>query len=139
MACDLCGKAGGLVRARIEGTLLRVCERCASYGTVLRQERVVSPKTTRSAPELVLVEDYAASIRKARGQMTQKEFAAKIQEKESVMNKLESGHMKPSIKLAQKLEKLLKIRLLAQDDTPTVTTATRDTGPLTIGDMIKLK
>lgn len=46
MPCEMCGKDGvKLVKARVEGTLLKVCEQCASFGTRVEEPR---PKPSSS-------------------------------------------------------------------------------------------
>ena len=40
MKCEMCGKETNLVRARIEGAEMTVCEKCSRFGTVTG--RVVS-------------------------------------------------------------------------------------------------
>ena len=67
--------------------------------------------------ELLLREDYAAVLRKARetSGLTQEQLGMKLNEKSSVVGKLESGKLKPSVALAKKLEHLMKIRLFETD------------------------
>ena len=64
----------------------------------------------------MVVSDYAQKIRKAREKMglTQEEFAKKLAEKWSIMQKIESGQFKPSIEMARKLERILNIELIEQ-------------------------
>ena len=62
---------------------------------------------------LELVDDYPLRIREARASKDWKQetLAAKINEKKSVITKLESGNMKPNDALVEKLERALGITL----------------------------
>ena len=146
MGCDLCGKEGILFKALVEKTELTVCEKCGSYGKILRKVVPEIPKPKKlipKKPEVVehIVQDYAGKIRQAREklELTQEEFAKKIAEKESIVHKLESGSFEPSIPLAKKLEKMLHIKLVEAIEEETVNITKGKTTGLTIGDMLKFK
>ena len=122
MSCELCGKpiTGKPVRIWIEGTQLVVCNYCSRYGSVIRPRTTVRPRQAVRRRELstglentVLVSNYNKLIRQARENMglTQADLARLIGEKESVVRRLESGRMAPTLELAKKLEKILKIKL----------------------------
>jgi len=130
MQCELCGRpiAGQPIKAWIEGAQLTVCPSCARYGSFVKQERAQSPRPQTPVrqirqrsnrlgiEDLVLVENYNTLIRHAREQMgmTQADLAKLLGEKESIIRRLESGRMTPSLELARKLEKTLKIRLFEE-------------------------
>ena len=65
--------------------------------------------------DLELVEDFGELVRRARIKLglTQQDLAAQLNEKLTVIKKIEAGQFRPSIQLARKLEKFLKIQLLA--------------------------
>jgi len=71
----------------------------------------------RSLPgeELELVEGFGELVREARIRLglTQEDLAKQLNEKVAVIKKIESEQFRPSIDLARKLEKALKIRILA--------------------------
>ncbi len=143
--CELCGKQDKLVTAIVEGTELNVCENCGKYGKIIRKP--VLPKKefvkTKTEPEIVekVMSDYSKKIREARQakNMTQEEFAKMLNEKESIIQKIETGTFKPSIDLARKLEKKLGITLIEKDETVNIDLKKGNTGTLTIGDLIKIK
>ena len=91
----------------------------------------------------IIVSDYAKRIRQAREKLglTQKDFAMKISEKESVLHKLETGAIEPSIETAKKLEKTLKIKLVEQreEENEVVQAGKKEAEGFTIGDMLKKK
>ncbi len=115
-----------IVSVRIEGTLMKACRRCAYHGERVFEKQVASnkppavraPYTSPRSSEKVLdlVEDYGRIIREnreAKG-LTQDQLGAKINEKGSVVSRIESGHMHPDIKVARKLETFFKIELLEE-------------------------
>ncbi|MBS3148541.1 TIGR00270 family protein [Candidatus Woesearchaeota archaeon] len=141
-ACELCGKTVPLLNALVEGTQMQVCKNCAGFGQVLKTpiSRAPVKKQTIEIVETV-VEDSAKLIREAREKngMTQKDFALKLTEKESLIQKIENGSLKPSLELARKLEKILKIKLVEIEKEEQESYEKNKSGPLTIGDLIKIK
>lgn len=153
--CDMCGQETEPVKAKIEGTVLDVCPRCAKFGEVISRpapifsKRIPEPKKAATAPRRkevvqVIVEDYGKKIREARESkgLTQEQFAGQLNEKESVIQKMESGQFKPSIKLARKLEKMLRITLVEEyresGEIPIPTKKSKTEG-FTLGDFVKDK
>lgn len=69
--------------------------------------------------DLDLIENYGEIIRKARMKMgiSQEELAKQISEKLTIIKKIEQGTFKPSIELARKLEKFLKIKIIEKVET----------------------
>jgi putative transcription factor len=128
--CDMCGKkTEDLVKAKIEGTLMHVCRQCGRFGKVLgevavkikedfKTKRLQVPVSQTVEEELVeqVVSDFGLLIKKAREKlgMDHEEFAKYITEKESKISKMESGSFKPSLKIARKLERKLKIKLIEE-------------------------
>jgi putative transcription factor len=134
MICELCGKETPKTRTvLVEGTELKVCPECAKFGEdrsttkketgpkaqiaqrLERRERRMRSRDVYSQGEtLELAEDYSNRIRKARmsRDWKQEDLASKINEKKSVITKIESGHMRPSDSLIGKLEKALGITLM---------------------------
>ena len=143
MVCELCGKHGQEVRALVEGTELTVCPTCARFGKILQKPVVKAPKVVAPKKEVleVVVPEYAKLVREAREKsgMTQKEFARMLNEKESVLQKIENGTFVPPISMAKKLEKLLKIKLVTVEEEEKTTMQKTKSGTLTIGDIIKAK
>ncbi|MBR5503710.1 MAG: TIGR00270 family protein [Methanobrevibacter sp.] len=165
MNCEICGKEieGKPLRTKIDGSVLLVCNDCAKFGRVQRdtphERRFVTrdkkgrkeanakarPKKTqprREEPMDELVEDYNVVIRQAREAKGWKreELGAKIYEKVSVINRLESGKMEPDLKLARKLEKTLNIKLIEKyDDMDLESFKSASSGPNTLGSIVKIK
>jgi len=62
-----------------------------------------------------------------------------MNEKESLIQKIESGHYEPSILLAKKIGRFLKIKLLEEHEEKHEKQSKSKTDSLTIGDFIKVK
>ena len=152
MLCEMCGKQAELFKTSIEGTELNVCRSCSKYGKVLKRirepikekpKKPVKIEIVSKEPETeeLVVEDYAKRIKQKREQMdlTQEKLAKKLNEKESLLQKIESGHMKPSLRLAKKLQNFLGIKLIEEFKPQKRTHAKTSSGPLTIGDLITIK
>ena len=151
MNCEMCGKeTEDLFTAVIEGTNLKVCERCTKHGKIIEKikpsvlpkkiKKIVQPKEHEIEIVEAVVDDYAKKIRDARSKagMTQKEFAKKINEKESLLHKMETGAFKPSIPAAKKLQKMLRIKLIEEREEEEIEMPKEKKGEaLTIGDILK--
>ena len=163
MRCEVCGQKihNGPVTAVIEGARLTVCVECSKHGKVVTQDEYTpkpkplgkpsahipvmqQKKKTEIKVEITqeITEDYTKKIRQAREKLglTHEELAKKINEKTSVIGKLETGKIQPSNILATKLEHALKIKLLTpitEEKAATLTpkTANRE---VTLGDLIQL-
>jgi putative transcription factor len=129
--CEICGSniMGDPFKVEIDGAVMRVCGRCSRLGRPVKEPLAPVPTAKTSSEgampvyrrpaavvpdeELVIREDYSAVIRKARESagLTQEQLGMKVNEKSSVIAKLESGKLKLSVPLAKKLENIMKIRL----------------------------
>ncbi len=133
MQCEICGKEAGRGRQiNLDGSALIVCDACTCFGTE-KQRTAIESAQSFSLPGqrplrpvgkpfyekeqldlgLDIEPDYGKLIRKAREQknLTVKELAMKVFEKESVLHRIESQAIKPSDALLAKLEKQLGIKL----------------------------
>ena len=140
MQCELCGKKEAEFSALIEGVELQVCEGCARHGQVLKKPVYEERKQFRAEePELVIVEDYASLIKNKRESMglNQEDFAKKLNQRLSLMQSIESGHIKPTIEVARKLEKILGIKLIKELKFEKADIGKKSSDLLTIGDIIK--
>jgi len=153
--CDLCGKTEEtLARALIEGVELDVCSSCSKFGKIIRTVSRPSPKEQhrqvmhrhvmqeqKEEKIEMIVENYSSVIKTKRESlgMTQKDFASRINEKESTVHKMETGHMEPPIDLARKLEKLLGVKLVEQPEENHERIKKGKDGGFTLGDFIKVR
>ncbi|GGN23181.1 hypothetical protein GCM10009021_25970 [Halarchaeum nitratireducens] len=88
-----------------------------------------------------LASDYDDRIRNARegAGYSQEEFASELNEKASLVRKLERGDILPSDDVREKLEKKLGVSLLEAASGDEEWEGGSDEGGLTLGDMVKRK
>ena len=145
VVCELCGRAEELVLAEIEGVELSVCSNCATYGTIKRQRPTIGRSFLSSRvedQEFRIVADVAAKLRSIRlaKSLTQLEFAALLNQRESIVAKWEQGSVKPSLDEAREIGKKLGIHLLEKEEHLASDLKQKKTDDaLTIGDFIKIK
>jgi len=121
-SCDICGKEGYLVSALIEGTVLNVCEGCAIHGKILKRPSSAINSQSQKKEKFVeektidFVSGYGSIIRREREKLglTQKDFAMKINEKESTIQKIENEKIKPTIDFAKKFERIFGIKIIEE-------------------------
>ncbi len=148
--CELCGKFNdNLIEAIVEGAVVSVCKSCSNFGHVILIEKPINQEIPKrkivieKEPEEfeIIVNNYAQEVKQAREKLDlkQEELAQKIAEKISVIHKIESGHLKPSLALAKKLEHFLNIKLIEKYKEEKTKTVDFTNSSLTIGDLIKFK
>lgn len=146
MECEVCGRnIESPVYVRIEGTEMRTCSGCAKFGILLKKGEQISRKSPglKSQREEIVacIPNYGATIRKAREKLglTQEELGKKINEKVSVITRLESEKMVPDANLAKKLGRFLGMKVLEKAEEEAVEKVKLPRSEFTIGDMIKVK
>jgi len=166
LQCEVCGRRvrGKAYKAIIEGARLVVCSDCATLGSMSWEMKMPKPSkpaaklkkpqgqklrasTKRQSllePTLELVDNFDVRIRRAREKkgLSHEDLGGKINEKTSVLKKLESRKMIPDNKLAKKLQYALKIKLLVptteEKNSKKLLTKTPSKA-LTLGDLMKNK
>ncbi len=121
-SCEMCGKERELVDAIVEGAAVQVCLECSKHGSVIAINQPVVDKKIEKMQEMesrqeyvdVIVGDFSDRIKRARERksMKQEDLAQALAEKESVIQSLETGGLKPTFKLAKKLSVFLGIDLV---------------------------
>lgn len=149
MICEMCGKdTDSLTPVRVEGSVLELCADCAKFGQavvrpaaavvtardrdddypepragiVLRPRRTEERDVFSDMPEMELSPDWSKRIRQQRERLgwTPEEFGKRLNEKKSLVLKLESGSFRPPDATLRKVERLLKIRLTVDPNAATV-------------------
>jgi putative transcription factor len=156
--CDICGSKGELFNVEIEGSRLIACDSCAAHGKRIskvlvsepaqkKQQQHVQPSRhfqteKEEAPVILVVDNYNVLIKNKRERLglKQEELAKSINEKESLIQQIENKKIEPSIKIAEKLEKHLNLKLLETYKNPVIAkSASKEQGPVTLGDVINIK
>ena len=142
MQCDLCGSEKELLKTIIEDSTMNVCSKCSQYGKIIqsRETAIKHFKTTITKENADrIVENYHELIKQSREKkgLKQKELANLISEKVSTIHKLETSNLKPSMRLAKKLERFLELKLIKQLDDKRIVLKKVDNSGLTIGDLLK--
>ena len=161
MLCELCGADVPRTKTvSIGSTVLAVCPNCAKFGTEVgapavrrkptppaisdrleaRKRRMTPRDVFSQAGEEDLAIDFAERIRRAREAhgWRQAELGAKINERVTVIAKLESGTMTPNEGLIRRLERALAIKLKEKVPTPAARKGASQPEGLTLGDLIEL-
>ena len=161
MECEICGKPvpeNNPIRAKIEGSVMVVCKECSKLGTVqkappkpkyLKQNKGKKPANTRKRnysrndePSEELIEDFSFEVRKAREakDWSREDLGKKINERVSVITRIETGKMTPDTKLTKKIEKALNSKLLEKVENVDLNQfINSSSGERTLGNVMKIK
>jgi putative transcription factor len=151
----MCGEDAPIVATiEVEGARMRVCARCARFGKAVAPPAEPRPAAPRAAPlprrtaerpvplesDEEIVEDFGERVRVARERkrVSLDDLARAVNEKKSLLAKVETGAFHPDPQLARKLEAALGIKLREKvEEVHAPKGAAR--GGLTIGDLIKMQ
>lgn len=140
--CELCGFEDNLIKTIIEGVSFSVCRKCQGYGKVVedyRKQDVKKPSFKREDVIEEVVLNYSELIKDKRLKfnLTQKELASKLNEKEAFISKIEAGNIKPNLELARKIGRFFNIKLVSGERISEFVNKKENNWALTIGDFIK--
>lgn len=147
--CICCGKEfPELIPTKIEGAVIDVCDRCAKYGTKVEasrpstyMERKMARINELEKHEMVLSSDYGrliVTVRESKG-LTRDDLAEKINEKESVVKRIEDQELKPDEALIKKIEDFLDIRLRESYGDIVLQKRERKKIDMTVGDVVEVR
>ncbi|MFX0021677.1 MAG: multiprotein bridging factor aMBF1 [Candidatus Hermodarchaeota archaeon] len=135
--CPVCGSIiwGKGEKVLLEGARITVCYNCAQHGVKIHKPPTRTPQkktypyikkdtpkrhVTKQdyAEEFEITPDYAKKIRIKRNSLglNQDQFAQKLNEKPSLLRRIEAGKVEPTIKLAKKIEEVYNIIILKKSD-----------------------
>lgn len=131
--CPICGSIiwGKGQRVLLEGAKITVCHNCAQHGTKIQKppnstlikKSYQKPQKKQGLKKdivdnLDIIPDYAKKIRNKRDSLglNQDQFAQKLNEKPSLLRRIEAGKVEPTIKLAKKIEEVYNLKLLKISD-----------------------
>lgn len=152
--CEICGKATALCQCIIEGCEMSVCNVCSKYGERVsdfsmpsnvkkKDAKKETPRETRKEGETEIVVSSGAGnkVKDAREKkgLTQDQLAKAVAEKSSVIQRIEAGHMAPTITTAEKLEKFLGIKIVEEAEETEIRKGASEDEGFTIADLLKKK
>ena len=164
LRCEVCGRRinGKSSNVIIEGAKLTVCIACAKLGKPYYEEpkpkmgvprlkatpmplrvQTKKPQAPTVDTSLELVENFDVKIRQAREKLglSHEELGKRINEKVSLLRKIETGKMTPDNRLATILEHALKIKLIVpakEEKVPQIKMVKTTGRELTLGDLVQL-
>lgn len=167
--CEMCGtETPSPTTIKVEGAELEVCDQCADFGTEVKTTDTSSTSTKYSTSSSSsssssssgssttsssrrrsdmfdrmddLVQDYGERIRSARESrgLSQADLANQLNEKASLIRKLERGDTLPSDDVQRELEGFLDIDLTGGGVDDTEWEADTDASTRTLGDVVERK
>uniref|UniRef100_A0A7J2TJ97 TIGR00270 family protein n=1 Tax=Archaeoglobus fulgidus TaxID=2234 RepID=A0A7J2TJ97_ARCFL len=150
MNCEICGKKirPPGYRIVVEGAEVRVCASCKKYGSeisIAKQAEVKRIVIKKKKPQTKvefkeeLVENFNLIIRAEREKRgwSQEQLAKKIQEKESLIKKIENAEITPDPKVVEKIEKLFGIKL--RETVQEVKISRSSQAEVTLGDVVVVR
>ena len=129
--CEICGilLSYDKVDVLVDGVQLTVCKNCSKRGksvskpaiqNLSKSRNFQNPRTNKYQimDDIILVEDYAVVIRKARMKknLTHEQLGSMLKEKATLLRRFETGSLKPDRNFATKLERFLGIKLYVAED-----------------------
>ena len=157
MQCELCGnECFKCYPSNVDGVRMMLCPGCMKYGKNINEKKVIIPNINQSIKTSIkrkivkdvyvgmdkeLVSNCSEIIKNARlkKELSREELGFKIGERTVTIAKIENGDLRPSDKIAEKIEKELSISLFEKvKQIPTKINNTQ-TSSLTLGDFIKSK
>lgn len=133
MICEICGReVSALAPIFIEKSTLSVCPVCAKFGRSVGKPGI-APTPVEITQRLqmrsqrqgirdifseestdAMAENYSSIIKNARDKngWSQEDLGKKVNEKKSVIAKIETGGMEPGIALARRLERVLGVKIV---------------------------
>ena len=142
--CELCGREGFLSSVLVEKVEMKVCSGCSGYGKKqgkIRESYNGKSSFVKNRREFKVIDSVNKLLRENREgrEMSQSQFAALLQERESVVAKWESGNLKPSVNRARDIGRVLGLKLTEEikEDGTVVLSSKKPADSFTLGDFIK--
>lgn len=146
--CDICGKEGVVAIIMLEGAKMNSCTRCTAHGKVIynfheeiKESKSVTNNSTKAEEVEEIAENFGRIIRSGCDKLglPMAVVAERINEKESYLENIERGHIKPTLSVARKLEKELGIKIIekiVEEVTPTTINDKELKKDITLADFI---
>lgn len=162
--CEMCSReVKSPTTIKVEGALLRVCNNCTAFGNVVEERKQKSTssrqrkkKTTKKSSrsksssrgkkrseenEEVLIDNFGTEVKRARmkKKLKQEELSQKSGISVAYIRSIESENMRPTDKVARKLEQILGIKLFESAEPEREHREKSDDKGLTVGDIVSIK
>ena len=154
MQCELCGRDCDCRPGIVDGVRMMLCPGCLRHGQEIKSssvapagvkkpilERIKRPqvKDVYKDMDKELISDWNILIKDARKKkgLSREELGFKIGERTVTIAKIENGDLRPSDKIAEKIEKELSISLFEKVKEITSKITNIRSNGLTLGDFIK--
>ena len=131
-SCEICGIKiiDHGEKVYVEGILLTVCKICSKRGRPsnnpqniqrklpARPKKIEKPDKITFEDSVILVKNFSEVIRKSRMSkaLTHEQLGLLINERASLLRKIENGSLKPDEELTKKLERFFRIDLYTEVD-----------------------
>ena len=143
MNCDLCGSERELYSAIVENSLMSVCKNCLRFGKKVERNKdfdfnnVIKRKAEKE-DLFLLKENYNLIIKEQREKLklTQEELAKKLNEKFSLIHKVENKEIVPDDNFVKKIENFFNIKLYETYREENKVGLNFQSSSLTIGDLL---
>ena len=158
MQCELCGNdCGDRCRpAMVDNVKMMLCPGCFRHGkgvvevksapvhvqqSLVKRRRRSREKDVLEGMNIELISDYAEVIKNAREKkgLTREQLGFNIGEPTNAISRIENNELRPSDKVAKKLEKELDIVLFEEVKKVNAQQSSAGSPGLTLGDFIKRK
>jgi len=158
MQCELCGNdcGGRCMPAMVDKVKMVLCPRCIRYGegvkeiqgspvhvhkSLVKRSNRLKEKDVYEKMNIELISNWDTAIKDARKQkgLTREQLGFNIGEPTGTISKMEKGELRPSDKVAKKLEKELNITLFEEVKKVTPQHTSSESQGLTLADFIKKK
>ena len=127
--CTLCGKRVPVLnKIELEDAIVETCDDCSKFGKVIertdagttykQKQRPARPTGIINDEDVPFALDYGKRVKEAREarDLTRTDFARKINERESMIRRVERQTIEPDDALTRKIERFLSIRLKEQEE-----------------------
>jgi putative transcription factor len=142
LECEICGSRKADRKTRVDNAILTVCNECVSFGeeipTVeLREDKRIIPRLEEM--EQIVKSNFHLTVKneRAKRNLTQEELAKKLNEKASVIKRIEDG-WEPPINIIKKLERFFDIDLTEEIEEKQIEKRA-EKKDLTIGDIVEVR
>jgi len=156
MQCELCGNECGTrcKPAMIENVKMMLCPGCIRYGegvkeshgspiqvqqSLLKRSRRIKQKDVYEQMNIEIISDWGTVIQNARRKkgLTREQLGFNIGEPTGTISKIEKGELRPSDKVAKRIEKELNITLFEEVKKVNTKQTLEKSQGLTLGDFIR--